>query len=136
MQNTATAINSKHIGDDFEQSFICALTAAGTYVQQMPSRVGFDFLIGGDSKPRPVELKCVLDGRLRLKHFTQIEINTAEVMTAAGIDYYVAYPLLSGFGVTTWARIRRQLLARETVVLNQANAVMWLPDEQRMREAQ
>jgi hypothetical protein len=131
---TARKLNNKTIGDEFEQSFLYALMAAGHYVQQMPPRVGYDFSVGfyGNGDTKPFELKYVFDGRLRLKHFTAIEIRVAEEMTEKGIKYYVAYPLLSGFGVTTWSRIRRQLLGRETVVLDQAKAVMWLPSKEFM----
>ena len=78
-----------------------------------------------------MELKYVF-GILRLKHFTQIEIFVAEDMHEKGLPYYVVYPLLSGFGVTTWTKLRDKLLNRETVVLDQAKAVMWLPSKEFM----
>lgn len=129
---TAQKLNSKTIGDDFEQSFLGAVMLAGHYIDQMPARVGYDFTVGINGHDWPIELKCTLDGTLRLRHFTQIELHVAEARYAKGLPYYVAYPLLSGFGVTTWAKIRRQLLSRETVKLDQAKAVMWLPSKEWM----
>ncbi len=128
---TAQKLNNKHIGDDFEQSFISAAQLAGHFVKQMPKGIGYDFTVGINGKHCPMELKYVM-GILRLKHFTHIEICVAEDMFDKGLPYYVVYPLLSGFGVTTWARIRDKLLNRETVVLDQAKAVMWLPSREWM----
>ena len=130
MINAALKQNSKHIGDSGEQSFLDSVTRLGIYVQQMPATVGFDFTIGVCGTDWPVELKCTLDSALRIKHFTPIELRVAEARHEKGLPYYVAYPLLNGFGVTTWAKIRSKLLNRETVALDQALAVMWLPSKE------
>lgn len=127
---TVQSLNNKTIGDEFERSFLNALMAAGYYVQQMPPRIGYDFSVGINGKHWPVELKCTLGGILRLKHFTQIELHIAEDMTAHNLPYYVAYPLLSGFGVTTWSRVRLALLNRETIILDRTKAVLWLPNKE------
>ncbi len=136
MSASAVKVNSKLIGGEFEQSFYVASVMAGYYVQQLPATVGYDFILGIEGRELPIELKCTLNGTLRLKHFTPIEIRVAEARYEKGLPYYVAYPLLSGFGITTWARLRSKLLARETVILNQSTAVMWLPDEKFLRKTE
>lgn len=130
---TAQKLNNKTIGDEFEQSFLESLMLAGHFVKQMPKGIGYDFAVGLNCTGQlwPMELKCVM-GILRLKHFTQIEINVAEDMFVAGLPYYIVYPMISGFGVTTWAKLRDKLLNKETVVLDQAKAVMWLPSKEFM----
>lgn len=107
--SSSAVTNSKHIGDLFEMRFQRAVQERGLYLQQMPERVGFDFLVGDGSLMKPVETKCVAGNKLRLKHFTQIERLTAEEMTEGGIDYTIVFPLYGGFGYTTWAKIREQL---------------------------
>jgi hypothetical protein len=106
-----TAINSKHIGDSFEQRFLSYVTERKRYIQQMPARVGFDFLVGADDGILPIELKCVIGGRLRMKHFTQIELICAEEMTEAGLPYTVVFPLFDRLGRVTWAEIREELMS-------------------------
>ena len=130
---TAQKLNNKIVGDEFEQLFLESLMLAGHFVKQMPKGIGYDFQVGLNCTGQlwPMELKYVM-GILRLSHFTLIEIAVAEEMYAAGLPYYVVYPLLSGFGVTTWAKLRGKLLNRETVVLDQAKAVMWLPSKEFM----
>ena len=108
---SALAINSKHIGDAFEQRFLSRCKAGGLYVQQMPKTVGYDFSVGVDGQLLPVELKYVVGGKLRLKHFTPIERIVAEDMTAHGIPYYVAFPLFDRIGRVTWGEIRERLMA-------------------------
>ena len=111
MPAPALAINSKHIGDAFEQRFLRHCTARGLYVQQMPPTVGFNFMIGVDGLLLPVELKYVVGGKLRLKHFTPIERIVAEDMTAKGVPYTVAFPLFDRIGRVTWGEIRDRLMA-------------------------
>ncbi len=110
MPATALAVNSKHIGDAFEQRFLNHCKVRGLYVQQMPATVGFDFLIGVDGL-LPVELKYVVGGKLRLKHFTPIERIVAEEMTEKGLPYTIAFPLFDCIGRVTWGEIREQLMA-------------------------
>ncbi len=112
MQTNVLAINSKHIGDAFEQRFSHRVKAAGLYISdKMPDRVGFDFLVGCGDGTLPVELKYVMGGKLRLKHFTPIERIVAEDMTAKGVPYTVAFPLFDRIGRVTWGEIRERLMA-------------------------
>jgi hypothetical protein len=88
-----------------------AVQESGLYIQQIPERVGYDFLVGEGELLKPMELKCVAGNRLRLKHFSQIERIVAEEMTARGVDYTIVFPLYGGFGYVRWADIREQLFA-------------------------
>lgn len=114
--------NSQYIGADFEARFVAAIRAGGLYIQPMPNRVGFDFLVQIGKHLHPVEAKHVAGNRLRLRNFTAIEIRTAEAITAAGGEYLIVYPLYGAFGRTTWAEIRGELLAGRTVELTSPHA--------------
>ena len=114
--------NSQYIGSEFEQRFMAAAQAAGLYIQPMPPRIGFDFLIQDGDAFRPVEAKHVSGNRLRLRNFTLIEIRVAEEITAAGGEYLIVYPLYGAFGRITWATIRGNLLAGRTVELTSPHA--------------
>jgi hypothetical protein len=118
MPASATAINSKHLGDSFEQQFIGLCIRRGIYHQKMPPTVGYDFTVGIEGLLLPVELKYVPGGKLRPKHFTPIERIVAEEMTEAGLPYYVAFPLFDRLGRVTWSEIRAGLMAGGVILDN------------------
>lgn len=112
--------DSDTIGRMFENRFRRSMELAGYYVQPMPKWVGFDFLCGSGGILRAVEAKCVKDGLLRLKAFTQIELVVAEEMYANGQPYYVAFPVFDRFGFAPWAELRKSLLFNRSVILGPA----------------
>jgi hypothetical protein len=121
--------NSQYIGADFETRLVTAAKAAGRFIQKMPDRVGFDFLLQDGTALLPVEAKHVGGNRLRLKNFTPIELRAAEAITATGCQYLIVYPLYGSFGRTTWAAIRADLLAGRVVELTSPHAEQLLLED-------
>lgn len=109
---------SKQIGNSFEEEFMQAAKDAGYYIQKMPERAGFDFILGIDDTLQIIETKCVSKNELRLRHFTPIEIRIAEAITERGLDYMIVFPLYGVFGEVTWKNIRTDLLSGKSVTLD------------------
>ena len=121
-------MNNKDSGTLFEERFMKAAIDAGYYIQQMPPRVGYDFLLGMGNDLQVIETKFIQDSRLRLKHFTPIEIRTAEEMTEKGTDYNIVFPLFHTFGLIEWKSIRAALFGGKGVMLNDPFSRRALPE--------